>query len=181
MDNYNVNRKVANFKDFSGETEKEELQKVRRSTKPNSEDQQHIGNSRFKFNKVTHKMDDLSPDMIDDKIDAIEELEESSSWENAEKRASKITHKLDPRIIAHNIKHNIDDFSEEEILSYFIYFMKGVNESFINESKSSDFLEWLGELKEEIEGESVGSGSAWNHGRDELISQVYKKAKKMLK
>jgi len=76
MDNYNVNRKVVNFKDFSGETEKEELQKVRRSTKPNSEDQQHVGNSRFKFNKVTRKMDDLSPEMIDDKIEAIEELEE---------------------------------------------------------------------------------------------------------
>ena len=78
MDNYNVNRKVVNFKDFSGETEKEELQKVRRSTKPNSEDQQHVGNSRFKFNKVTRKMDDLSPEMIDDKIDAIEELEETN-------------------------------------------------------------------------------------------------------
>jgi hypothetical protein len=78
MDNYNTNRKVVNFKDFSAEGEKEELQKVRRSTKPNSEDQQYIGNSRYKFNKVTRKMDDLSPDMIDDSIEAIEELEESN-------------------------------------------------------------------------------------------------------
>lgn len=77
MDNYNVNRKVVNFKDFSGDTEKEELNKVKRSTKPNSEDQQHIGNSRYKFNKVTRKMDDLSPDIIDDKIEAIEELDEN--------------------------------------------------------------------------------------------------------
>lgn len=76
MDNYNINRKVVNFKDFDSKSEKEELKKVRRSTKPNSEDQQHIGNSRFKFNKVTRKMDDLSPEMIDDNIEDIEELEE---------------------------------------------------------------------------------------------------------
>ena len=77
---FNVNRKVVNFKDFlaNPEGEKEELQKVRRSTKPNSEDQQHIGNTRFKFNNTTRKMDDLSPEMIDDKIEAIEELEESN-------------------------------------------------------------------------------------------------------
>lgn len=126
MDNYNVNRKVVNFKDFSGETEKEELQKVRRSTKPNSEEQQHVGNSRFKFNKVTRKMDDLSPEMIDDKIDAIEELEESvineSLIDEAEKLASTYKN-LDPRILAHNIHYNPDDFSEVKILSYFLHFM----------------------------------------------------------
>ncbi len=74
---FNVNRKVVNFKDFlaNKESEKEELKKVRRSTDPNSEEQQHIGNSRYKYNKVTHKMDDLSPDMIDDKIDSIESEE----------------------------------------------------------------------------------------------------------
>ncbi len=79
---FNVNRKVVNFKDFlaNPEAEKEELEKVRRSTKPNSEDQQHIGNTRFKFNNTTRKMDDLSPEMIDDKIEAIEELEESNNY-----------------------------------------------------------------------------------------------------
>lgn len=79
---FNVNRKVVNFKDFlaNPEAEKQELEKVRRSTKPNSEDQQHIGNTRFKFNNTTRKMDDLSPEMIDDKIEAIEELEESNNY-----------------------------------------------------------------------------------------------------
>lgn len=79
---FNVNRKVVNFKDFlaNPEGEKEELQKVRRSTKSNSEVQQHIGNTRFKFNNTTRKMDDLSPEMIDDKIEAIEELEESNNY-----------------------------------------------------------------------------------------------------
>jgi len=83
---FNVgDRKVVNFKDFSKdiESEKEELNKIKRQNKPNSERQQRIGNTRIKYNKVTHKMDwNLSPDMIKDKIDAIEELEESRINEN---------------------------------------------------------------------------------------------------
>jgi hypothetical protein len=82
---FNVNRKVVNFKDFSKdiESEKEELDKIKRQNKPNSERQQLIGNTRIKYNKVTRKMDwNLSPDMIKGKIDAIEELEESKMYEN---------------------------------------------------------------------------------------------------
>jgi len=82
---FNVNRKVVNFKDFSKdiESEKEELDKIKRQNKPNSERQQRIGNTRIKYNKVTHKMDwNLSPDMVKGKIDAIEELEESRMYEN---------------------------------------------------------------------------------------------------
>jgi hypothetical protein len=77
---FNVNRKVVNFKDFSKdiESEKEELDKIKRQNKPNSERQQLIGNTRIKYNKVSRKMDwNISPDMIKGKIDAIEELEES--------------------------------------------------------------------------------------------------------
>ena len=80
MDSYNVNRKVVTFGDFTNniESEKEELKKVRRSTNPNSDEhQQHIGNGRYKFNKVTRKMDDLSPAEIEDKLNSIDELEES--------------------------------------------------------------------------------------------------------
>lgn len=82
---FNVNRKVVNFKDFSKdiESEKEELNKIKRQNKPNSERQQLIGRERAKYNKVTHKLDrNLSPDMIKGKIDAIEELEESKINEN---------------------------------------------------------------------------------------------------
>ena len=82
---FNVDRKVVNFKDFSKdiESEKEELNKIKRQNKPNSERQQLIGRERAKYNKVTHKLDrNLSPDMIKGKIDAIEELEESKINEN---------------------------------------------------------------------------------------------------
>jgi hypothetical protein len=81
MDSYNVNRKVVTFGDFTNniESEKEELKKVKRSTDPNSDEhQQHIGNGRYKFNKVTRKMDDLSPAEVQDKLDAIDELEETN-------------------------------------------------------------------------------------------------------
>ena len=81
MDSYNVNRKVVTFGDFSNniESEKEELKKVRRSTVPNTPDQQqHIGNGRYKFNKVTRKMDDLSPEEVQDKLDAIDDLENTN-------------------------------------------------------------------------------------------------------
>ena len=89
MDSYNVNRKVATFGDFSNniESEKEELKKVRRSTVPNTDDQQqHIGNGRYKFNKVTRKMDDLSPAEVQDKLDSIDELEETNPPESFDNR-----------------------------------------------------------------------------------------------
>ena len=74
---FNVNRKVANFGDYCNniDSEEQELKKVDRSFIKNGERQQFPNNSKYKFNKVTRKMDDLSKDMIDDDIDAIEELE----------------------------------------------------------------------------------------------------------
>lgn len=80
---FNVNRKVVNFKDFlaNPNAEKEELEKMDRQNKPNSDEhQKNFANSRYKYNKVTHKMDDLSPAEIEDKIDAIDELEESNKF-----------------------------------------------------------------------------------------------------
>ena len=72
---FNTNRKVVNFKDFNKDSEKDELSKMKRQTKPNSKTgQQFIGNPKTKYNQVTHKLDtNLDPKMIDDKIDALEE------------------------------------------------------------------------------------------------------------
>lgn len=80
MDNYNVNRKVVNFKDFDVDSEKEDMKKIQRSTKPNSVDsQQHIGNLKPNFNKVTRKIDNLSPAEVQDNLDAIDELDMNES------------------------------------------------------------------------------------------------------
>ena len=70
---FNVNRKIANFSDFA--SNKETLKKAELQTKPNSEDQQHIGNDRNEFDPNTHKVTQVTPDEVKDKLDAIEELE----------------------------------------------------------------------------------------------------------
>jgi phosphate uptake regulator len=96
---YNVNKKIVNFKDFSKEEEKEELTKVKRSFTKNSNDTQKFpNNSKYKFNKVTRKMDDLSLDMVDDSIEKIEELDENVKYSNWELQS-----KID-KIVSSNIK-----------------------------------------------------------------------------
>ena len=70
---FNVNRKIVNFSDFA--SNKETLKKAELQTKPNSEDQQHIGNDRNEFDPNTHKVTQVTPDEVKDKLDAIEELE----------------------------------------------------------------------------------------------------------
>ena len=74
---YNVNRKVANFGDFTSnvEAEKEKLEKDKRSFTPNSDRQKFVRNSRTEYNPVTHKLTDYTEDEIKDRIEAIEELE----------------------------------------------------------------------------------------------------------
>jgi hypothetical protein len=73
---FNVgNRKVVNFKDYlqNKDAEKAKLTKAHLQSKPNSEDQQHPGNTRSEYNPVTHKLTDYSVDEIEDTLDAMEE------------------------------------------------------------------------------------------------------------
>ena len=73
---FNVgNRKVVNFKDYlqNKDVEKAKLTKAHLQSKPNSEDQQHPGNTRSEYNPVTHKLTDYSVDEIEDTLDAMEE------------------------------------------------------------------------------------------------------------
>lgn len=94
---FNVNRKVVNFKDFSANpnAEKEELKKMDRQNKPNSDEQQkNMANSRYKFNNTTRKMDDLSPSEIEDKIDAIEELEGTNESVDVDEKKIEILNSI---------------------------------------------------------------------------------------
>ena len=60
---------------------------MNKQNKPNTDDQQkNMGNSRYKFNHTTRKMDDLSPAEIKDKIEAIDELEETNELFNFDKK-----------------------------------------------------------------------------------------------
>lgn len=93
---FNVNRKVANFKDFA--QDKEKLTKADLQRKPNSEDQQHLGNKRTEYNPVTHKLTDYSDDEIKDRLDSMEEetnegvfSDEGYAGLNGERYSEKIT------------------------------------------------------------------------------------------
>lgn len=73
--NYNVNRRVVNYKDFINnfEAEKDKLKSVKRSFMPNSDRQQFVRNSRTEYNPVTHKLTDYTEEEIDDTLKKLEE------------------------------------------------------------------------------------------------------------
>ena len=89
---YNVNRKVANFGDFTSniDAEKEKLKKVKRSFTPNSDRQQFVRNSRTEYNPVTHKLTDYTEDEVEDKIKAIEDIEETNESFDVEDKKIEI-------------------------------------------------------------------------------------------
>lgn len=69
-------KKVKGFEDFNIEGEKENLQKIKRSFKPNSDQQQFTTNTRNEFDEDTRKITAVTKDEVKDKLDSIENLEE---------------------------------------------------------------------------------------------------------
>lgn len=83
---YNVDRKVVNFGDFCKTCEEPKLKKMRRQTTPNSDERQKLpGNFKQKFNPVTRKIDNLSPDEVDDRLDRMNMKEVDESKVNESK------------------------------------------------------------------------------------------------
>lgn len=78
---YNTkNSRIQNFMDFDKKSEKEELLDVKRSFTKNDGEVYDLPNEfKYKYNKVTHKMDDLDKKLVDDKLDSLEEMSESYS------------------------------------------------------------------------------------------------------
>jgi hypothetical protein len=115
---YNVNRNVANFGDYCNnfEKEKEELKKVKRSINPNTPDtQKYPKNSRYKYNRITRKMDDLTPDIIDDQLKSMEDVKESRINESS--IDYDVLHKI-KQLPAYNklkeeFRNSIDTFVDE--------------------------------------------------------------------
>ena len=70
---FNANRKVANFKDFSADVEKDKLGKVRRSFQPNSDRQNFPQNDRNEFDPITRKVTQVTLPEVEDKLDTIEQ------------------------------------------------------------------------------------------------------------
>jgi hypothetical protein len=66
--------KIVKFEDFKKEEEQADLQDLKRDFTKNSDDsQQFPRNTKFHYNDITKKMDDLSVDEVDDKIEGLEE------------------------------------------------------------------------------------------------------------
>ena len=66
--------KITKFEDFKKEEENKKLKDLKRDFTKNSLDKQQFPrNTKFNYNDVTKKMDDLSVDEVDDKIENLEE------------------------------------------------------------------------------------------------------------
>jgi hypothetical protein len=72
-------KKVKGFEDFQREGEKEKLQKIKRSFKPNSDQQQFTTNTRNEFDETTRKITAVTKDEVDDKLKSLEETNEGMS------------------------------------------------------------------------------------------------------
>ena len=74
-------KKVKGFEDFNIEGEKEKLQKIKRSFKPNSDEQQFTTNTRNEFDEKTRKITAVTKDEVDDKLDSIKKFSEEFDWD----------------------------------------------------------------------------------------------------
>jgi hypothetical protein len=96
------NRKIVNYKDFIQHEpqEEQELKDMKRKFKKN---ELEVGNQEHmsKYNKVTHKNDDLVKAEIEDKLDALEEAKKDQY-----KKGTKPEKKFDP-------KNNAEDWLED--------------------------------------------------------------------
>jgi len=72
---FNVNRKIVNYKDFIQHEPQEEveLKKMKRQFKKADGVRAVNQDHQYKYNKVTHKNDDLVKAEVQDKLDALEE------------------------------------------------------------------------------------------------------------
>jgi hypothetical protein len=64
-----MSKKIVSFEEYNKEVEKSDLQNISREFSKNTNDgQQIIGNQKMVFNKITRKWDNVTKDMIDNKI-----------------------------------------------------------------------------------------------------------------
>ncbi len=72
--NYNIDTKIKYYRDFI-DNEKEEIDDLKKTKKSFIKNQNNVGNignkTKFKWNKTTKKIDDISLDIIDDKIEEL--------------------------------------------------------------------------------------------------------------
>ena len=120
-----MNKKVKGFEDFNIEGEKEKLQKIKRSFKPNSDQQQFTTNTKNEFDEKTRKITAFTKDEVDDKLKSLEETNEHIKISEYSKRNITPT------------------YSEEEVLELLIK----MNEWPTTFDGEEEVKEWFEEFK----------------------------------
>jgi len=112
---YNVNRNIVNFKDFDSEGEKSELKKMKRYYKKN---ELEIGQRerKYKYNKVTRKLDDM------DKSEVVDKLEESNS--HPDKDVMKYLKSFKEALMPSQFRKYVKEFNRERYEEKFQEFKK---------------------------------------------------------
>lgn len=136
------NRKIVNYKDFiQHEPEEEsELKKMKRQFKKADGVKAVNQDHQYKYNKVTHKNDDLVKSEVDDKLDALEEGIFSDRYQN--ESFSQEERKT--------LQEVMDEFYEEYETSYIDANTHGIIVKLIEELKSNGLIE--GEWDDSLSG-----------------------------
>ena len=114
------NTRIQHFSDFTSNigSEKDELDKMRRQRQSNEPGAVDLANkTAMKFNKVTHKIDNLSKDEVNDQINAIED--------DGVKTPSHKYKIIDDEVNPNHTFQNVTDVKESRIIKSFEAFATG--------------------------------------------------------
>jgi hypothetical protein len=174
-------KNVSNFSDFMDniESEKENLKDIKRGFNLNHDDtQKYTKNSKLNFNKVTRKMDDITLDDVNDKL---ENLEESATEVNI----SSMKRFLDDYSSSHNPfqKRGMDEGVEilrnsKDIESAILNINKKVEEwtskekaDLMPEDQRMDIISGLEDLVKNLESKLVSE----SHIDDDMFIKITNK------
>jgi hypothetical protein len=172
--NYST-KKVSNFSDFIDniESEKKELKSIKRSINHNHNDtQKYPKNSKFKFNKITRKMDDLTLSEIEDKIEESSKITDLKIYQSElnmlnkikstgdknvkrkkflEKEIDKLKSELGVKESLSNTINSMSRFIEDYAANHSAFEKRGMDEGVEILRKSKDLEEAIEKINRKIE------------------------------
>jgi hypothetical protein len=126
-------KKVKGFEDFNIEGEKEKLQKIKRSFKPNSDQQQFTTNTRNEFDETTRKITTVTKDEVDDKLKSLEENNLYGDDDFSDEFDEDLEIINDEFNIAQNALHLVKSVSEgrddlNDVKQFVVYTLQKIND-----------------------------------------------------
>jgi hypothetical protein len=170
-----ITKKVSNFSDFIDniESEKKELKSIKRSINHNHNDtQKYPKNSKFKFNKITRKMDDLTLSEIEDKIEESSKITDLKIYQSElnmlnkikstgdknvkrkkflEKEIDKLKSELGVKESLSNTINSMSRFIEDYAANHSAFEKRGMDEGVEILRKSKDLEEAIEKINRKIE------------------------------